>query len=136
LNTGQGFLRNSQAQASAFNYNAHPSKSSAISITANQDADYQHYIVQEYSAQVNSGSYSLGITISANLESALADQHGNLIRMEYSYHGVAKGMGCFSGFHSLDFGPIPQAEEWSLGYANTNGYLHGNLTGIGAQFDD
>lgn len=99
--------------------------------------DYEHYISQQYAAQVAAGAVSLGIDVSPALQLSLADQHGRLRAREPAYSTVGEGAQFLGDSQSGDFGnlkEIPKYEPYvALGYESDG--LNGDLAGVGSQFD-
>ncbi|CZR66366.1 uncharacterized protein PAC_16267 [Phialocephala subalpina] len=130
LACGESSLADSRAWTSTSRTNSMLMYSNLLSINSDQNLQPQDQNVQQYAAQVISGISSLGINISPYLQKAIENQHGS----GYIYSTVVEIIK-LPGWSQHWNCTAPQQAQWSLTCADKDEHLHGDLAGIGAQFD-
>jgi hypothetical protein len=100
----------------------------------------QNFYDQKHSTEVIAACISLGVDVPTSMQKALVDQHGRFKFGEYPSGTAEMDWHCSVGFQFFVEESAAADCSWgnsSLGYGYTwrREDLHGDFTGIGAQFE-
>ncbi|KAE8443413.1 hypothetical protein EG329_001894 [Mollisiaceae sp. DMI_Dod_QoI] len=130
LTCGESSLANTHAWTSMSCTNSMLVYSNLRSTNLDQNPQPHDQLVQEYVTQAIPGISNHGIDISPYFQQAIENQNGS----GYLYSTVVEIIN-FPERSQEQSSSAPQQAQWSSAYVAKDKSLHGDLAGIGAQFD-